>query len=358
MIARVRELLAADRRRRDRDLRHAPSARCWRRSTARAARRSRRSRRSTATAHRARRDGDPARRRRAAIAPGARGAPRRARALGGDAGAELRASRRPRFLRARDRREGAGDAPAARMRRRLPRALAARGIEPVLEPLLDHPPRPRAARGLRAVARWRAGGAVHQRQWRARFCRGDAAARSPAFAVGDCHRCRGARMPASPTSPAPAARSRISRRLVQRAAAAGGRRADPCRRQRHRRRSRAARSKQPGFALRRAVLYEAVPAERLSADDRVAACRAARSSSRCFSLPALRASFVRLAATPVWMEGCRAMTAVALSPAVATTLAPLPWRASRWPVRRPTAALLAALDAHRGHGCGTDSDGR
>ena len=97
-----------------------------------------------------------------------------------------------------------------------------------------------------------------------------------------------------------------------------------------------------GFAVRRAVLYEAVPSERLSDTSRQAIARREIDAALFFS-PRNAATFVRLAAG--LEEGCKHMTAVALSPAVAEKLAPLPWHRVAVAAAPHEAALLAALES-------------
>lgn len=97
-----------------------------------------------------------------------------------------------------------------------------------------------------------------------------------------------------------------------------------------------------GFAVRRAVLYEAIPSERLSAATRTAIAGGALDAALFFS-PRNAATFVRLAAD--LDEGCRKMIAIALSAAVAERLAPLPWRRVAVAAAPNEDALLAALES-------------
>lgn len=97
-----------------------------------------------------------------------------------------------------------------------------------------------------------------------------------------------------------------------------------------------------GFAVRRAVLYEAVPSEALSQTTRDAIKRGEIDAAVFFS-PRNAATFVRLATG--LDEGCKHMIAVALSAAVAEKLAPLPWRRVAVAGAPNEDALLAALDA-------------
>jgi uroporphyrinogen-III synthase len=98
-----------------------------------------------------------------------------------------------------------------------------------------------------------------------------------------------------------------------------------------------------GFTLRRAVLYESLPAERLS-DGTAAALASGEIDLALFFSPRTAEHFVRLA-TAAGLEGaCRKVAAVALSPAVADRLRPLAWRAVHVADEPTLASLLAATD--------------
>jgi uroporphyrinogen-III synthase len=104
-----------------------------------------------------------------------------------------------------------------------------------------------------------------------------------------------------------------------------------------------------GFTLRRVVVYEAQPTHALPQD--VAADLAAgRVELALFFSPRTAAAFARLAAAAGLAPACGRMTALALSPAVATALAGLPWREVVVAARPTQGDLLAALDGHRGKG--------
>jgi uroporphyrinogen-III synthase len=96
-----------------------------------------------------------------------------------------------------------------------------------------------------------------------------------------------------------------------------------------------------GFSLRRAVLYEAVPAARLS-DDARAALEHGEIGAAVFFSPRNAATFVRLAAE--LRSPCTRIVAVALSAAVAASLRPLPWRRIVTAVAPNEPALLEALE--------------
>jgi uroporphyrinogen-III synthase len=98
-----------------------------------------------------------------------------------------------------------------------------------------------------------------------------------------------------------------------------------------------------GFAVRRAVLYEAVPAAALSGAT-AAMLAEGRVELAVFFSPRTAASFVRLARASGLNAACRAIAALALSPAVAAALEAMPWRAVRIAAAPTEAALLAVLD--------------
>ena len=99
-----------------------------------------------------------------------------------------------------------------------------------------------------------------------------------------------------------------------------------------------------GFALRRAVVYEARAAASL-APEAAAALAGGEVGLALFFSPRTAASFVRLAAAAGLGAACGAVTALGLSPAVAASLGGLAWRrivTARAPTQQ---ALLEALDA-------------
>ncbi|HUC64753.1 MAG TPA: uroporphyrinogen-III synthase [Stellaceae bacterium] len=102
-----------------------------------------------------------------------------------------------------------------------------------------------------------------------------------------------------------------------------------------------------GFAVRRVVVYEARPAAALSPEAAAVIARGEPALALFFS-PRTAATFVRLAAAAGMGPSCRALTALALSPAVASALDALPWRhiaVARAPTQQ---ALLEAIDRERG----------
>ena len=99
-----------------------------------------------------------------------------------------------------------------------------------------------------------------------------------------------------------------------------------------------------GFAVRRAQLYEAVPATALDAAAAAPLARGEVALALFFS-PRTAATFVRLAAAAATLPACRTMTAIALSPAVAAALAPIAWRGVRIAAAPTQESLLATLDA-------------
>jgi uroporphyrinogen-III synthase len=96
-----------------------------------------------------------------------------------------------------------------------------------------------------------------------------------------------------------------------------------------------------GFTLRRAVLYEAIPAERLSERTRTAFDRGEIDAALFFS-PRNATTFVRLATG--LERSCTRIVALALSRAVAAALQPLPWRRITIAGKPTEAALLHALE--------------
>jgi uroporphyrinogen-III synthase len=104
-----------------------------------------------------------------------------------------------------------------------------------------------------------------------------------------------------------------------------------------------------GFEVRRAAIYEARPARAL-APETVAAIASGAVGLALFFSPRTAALFVRLAGEAGLKESCRAMTALALSPAVAEALAALPWARVLTAGAPNQADLLAALDADRSKG--------
>jgi uroporphyrinogen-III synthase len=98
-----------------------------------------------------------------------------------------------------------------------------------------------------------------------------------------------------------------------------------------------------GFAVRRAVLYEAVAAARLS-DATAALLRDGRIELALFFSPRTAASFVRLLHAAGLSGASNGMTAVTLSSAVAATLDGLGWRDVRVAAARTEAAMLDAVD--------------
>ena len=96
-----------------------------------------------------------------------------------------------------------------------------------------------------------------------------------------------------------------------------------------------------GFTLRRAVLYEAVPANQLSDAARLALERGEIDAALFFS-PRNAATFVRLAAGS--RSACTQIIAVSLSITVANALEVLPWRRIVTATAPNEAALLEALE--------------
>jgi uroporphyrinogen-III synthase len=99
-----------------------------------------------------------------------------------------------------------------------------------------------------------------------------------------------------------------------------------------------------GFAVRRAVLYDAVPVAALSADCMHALNDGLIDAATFFS-PRTAAGFVNLVEAAGLADTCSRVAAVCLSPAVAEALCGLAWRRIVVAERPDQAALLAELDA-------------
>jgi uroporphyrinogen-III synthase len=98
-----------------------------------------------------------------------------------------------------------------------------------------------------------------------------------------------------------------------------------------------------GFRVEKQVLYDAEPARRLS-DAALAEMRQGSVAVALFFSPRTAATFVRLARAASLAEASAGVTALALSPAVAASLADMPWRRLVVAEQPRQSALLAALD--------------
>ncbi len=96
-----------------------------------------------------------------------------------------------------------------------------------------------------------------------------------------------------------------------------------------------------GFAVEKSVLYDALPALEFSRPLRSALTENALEAALFFS-PRTAATFVTLA--PEMADSMKRIKALALSPAVAEALAPLPWKRVVVADRPEQARLLALLD--------------
>ena len=96
-----------------------------------------------------------------------------------------------------------------------------------------------------------------------------------------------------------------------------------------------------GFRVDKTVLYDAEPACEFSPSLRKALAESALEAALFFS-PRTAATFVTLA--PAMAESLRRIKALALSPAVAEALAPLPWKHIGVAERPEQSRLLALLD--------------
>lgn len=225
----------------------------------------------------------------------------------------------------------------------LVRALAERGIEALLAPMLTIAPAPDAARrladllaGAQAVLFTSANGvrafaAASQRRELPVFAVGDASAaaarianfRTVASAGGDVEDLAelvAARLAPQGGALVHAAGTTVAGDLAGRLGALG-------------------------FTVHRAPIYDARPAAALDAEA-AAALRGGDAALALFFSPRTAATFVRLAAAAAVAESCRAMAAFALSPAVAAALAALSWRAVRVAATPSQQDMLAALDGY------------
>ncbi len=109
-----------------------------------------------------------------------------------------------------------------------------------------------------------------------------------------------------------------------------------------------------GLELRRAVLYEAVPAAALAAATRAALAAGALDAVLFFS-PRSAQTFVSLARAAGLAGACARLAALALSPAVAEEARALAWRELLTAARPAQAALLALLTKPRGEDQGVGS---
>ncbi len=98
-----------------------------------------------------------------------------------------------------------------------------------------------------------------------------------------------------------------------------------------------------GFSLRRAALYDAVPARELSREAATLLAAGAIAVAIFFS-PRTARSFVRLVVTAGLGGACGAMTAMALSAAVAAALDGVEWGGVRIAAAPTAASLLAAVE--------------
>lgn len=113
-----------------------------------------------------------------------------------------------------------------------------------------------------------------------------------------------------------------------------------------------------GFEVRRAILYEAVPASSFTAETQ-RALAAGEIGLALFFSPRTAATFVRLAAGAGLEPQCRRIAAIALSPAVASAAGAMPWRTVRTADVPQMGAMLDALDGlATGRETGGDGPGK
>jgi uroporphyrinogen-III synthase len=224
----------------------------------------------------------------------------------------------------------------------LVRALAERGIESLLAPMLEIRPTAEGARHLNEMLASAQAVLFTSANGVRAFAAASARRELPAFAVGDASaaaaRLAGFRSVASAGGDVADLAALVAARLSPPGGAlvhaAGSSVAGDL-----------AGALQPlGFTLHRAVLYDAVQAEALEPEVVAGLARGEIALALFFS-PRTAAGFVRLAAAQGVGEACRAVAALALSAAVAAALEPLSWRHLRIAAAPSQRDLLAALDA-------------
>jgi len=220
-------------------------------------------------------------------------------------------------------------------------ALTARGIEPLLEPLLTIALAPDASATLAAALPDAQAVMFTSANGVRAFASASSQRGLPAFAVGDATaraaRAAGFARVESAGGDVRALAALAARQLDRTAgslihaaasAVAGDLASDLTR---------------AGFTVRRLRLYEAVAAIRLSAESCDAIAAGAVACAIFFS-PRTAETFVTLAQAAGIGGHTAAIAAVVLSPAVATALDPLTWRRTEIAAAPNETALLAALD--------------
>jgi len=229
----------------------------------------------------------------------------------------------------------------------LAKTLAARGIEAVLEPLLTIRPKPDAAallerelNGVQALLFTSANGArafaaACKRREFPVFAAGDATSRA-AQAAGFAH-VESAQGNAAALAKYAAARLKPGSGALLHVSAGevAGDLAGPL--------------AKGGFRLRRAAIYDAVAAERLSAETQALIKRGGLDAALFFS-PRTARCFVRLAGEAGLKDGLAKTVAFALSAEVAGALREIGWRRIEVAAVPTEDALLAALDRSRTDG--------
>ena len=216
--------------------------------------------------------------------------------------------------------------------------LRARGIEPVIEPMLAIVPVPHPGLDLTDVQALLFTSANGVRA----FAAATTVRSLPVFAVGDATaaaaRSKGFVAVNSAAGDVSSLASLVARSLDPKRGAllhaAGGAVAGDL----------AGLLNDQGFSVRRSVLYEARPATGLSAD-LVAALRDNAINMTLFFSPRTAATFVTLMHDAELEPACRNMAAFCLSPAVAKAARVLPWRELRCAARPDGPAMLDEIDA-------------
>jgi uroporphyrinogen-III synthase len=225
----------------------------------------------------------------------------------------------------------------------LARALASRGLEVMIEPLLEIVPLAGAAIDLDGVQGILATSANGVRAFAADAARRDL----PVWAVGDATAAEARKQGFATVESARGDVETLAMLVTARVDPKRGALLHPA--GRHVTGDLAARLSARGFEVRRATLYEAHPAQGFSPALRDALSIHAIDLAFFFS-PRTAATFVRLAQSAGLGGAGAAIGAYALSEAVADALRPLVWRTMRIAGQPTQDSLLAALDADSASG--------
>jgi len=219
-------------------------------------------------------------------------------------------------------------------------ALRARGIETIVDPVLDIRPRRAVSVALDGVQAILATSANGVRSLAAATTRRDL----PLFAVGEATAVRARDAGFADVAAADGDAASLAALVAARCKPSGGTLL-------HVAGSAVARDlagllDPHGFSVRRAVLYDAVESPAL-AEATVAALAGGAIAMVLFFSPRTARTFVMLARACGQGDSCARATAFCLSDAVAAEAAALAWRAVRVAAEPTLAALLAAVDAEQ-----------